>query len=89
MEIQKVTIKRRASYEENAGLFDARIEFKDSSHGETIIPLSTEVGTALLEFLAPALVKFSEQAVGDIAKGITAQIEGIKNPAIAIEDKKE
>jgi hypothetical protein len=81
MEITKVTISKRASYEANAGRFVAEVEFK-SDRANMHIPLSPDVSEKLLTFLTPVIVECASRSTNEIAEILTKQIADSKAPAI-------
>lgn len=77
IQIQELRIWKKASYEDiNPDRWVAKVAYqqRDSSME---IALAPEIAERMLTFLAPALVEFSRQAVGQIAQDITTQVQAI------------
>jgi hypothetical protein len=81
MEITRVTIGKKASYEANAGRFVAEVEFK-SDRASMHIPLSPDVSERLLAFLTPVIVECASRSTNEIAEILTKQLAESSNPAI-------
>lgn len=72
--IEKITIEKRASYEENPGKWVARVEYKERDNKTTLV-LTPQVSENLLGYLGPAISHFAAKAADEVRANIAIAIE--------------
>jgi hypothetical protein len=75
--IEKITIEKRKSYEENAGLFVAEIKYSERGSNITLL-LSPEVSTNLVGYLGPVISHFAAKAADEVRANIAIAVEEAK-----------
>lgn len=81
MEIKSVTFNKQENYEDNPGMWVAKVRF-ESREGNCDIPLAPEVSGRLMQVLTPVIVEFSQRATTQIASILTQQLQDKQSPAI-------
>lgn len=74
MQLRQLTITRIPSYRDNAGQFEAKLEWQDNRGQELNVILDPGVSRAVLEFTAPLLQKFAAAAAREIETAIGAAL---------------
>lgn len=75
--IEKITIEKRRSYEENPGQFVAQVEYKEGGSKISLM-LDPGVSTNLVGYLGPVISHFAAKAADEVRANIAIAVEEAK-----------
>ncbi len=75
MKLQSCNIRLLASYEPNAGQYQATITYEDKRGQEVKMILTPEISEQLLGFVGPAITRFAHIAALEVERNIMLSVE--------------
>jgi len=74
MKLISLHIDLKASWEPNAGKYEAKVEY-EGQNGSIKLLLDTEVSATLLGFIGPVITQFSHRAALQLEENIKGSVE--------------